>query len=462
MKYLIIVVMIGISMPIAAQKESFDLASFTSPKGWTRIDSNGVMGFQDYRVKNDQTTFCQILLFKSRASKENAQKNFEDEWIHRVANRSQEVGIPKTETVKSPDGWTAVTGFANITQQGITYTCLLVTVSGFDRLMSVVINMAGQDYAADVQNFLGSFDLDREAAVKARNKPPQNTNSTAFNWSDYSFITPEKWFTQKTNEYIMLSQSQTEQGCVITILPPQPSSGNLETDARNIFKIMYPGWSYRFTGEKQYDLSRGFTSQGLEYYMLEAPMHKMRPDGFYYEYEDGSAWVIRLGNQVVIVSGRHNRLLSCYCHHHYENWRRFFNSFTVKNQAPSTNPQENASGRIVGSWMLMGGTVITEYIFAANGNYQFIGAYGTTSTTSRGANDYIITKSSAWKGDGTYSISGNQLTIRKYGGRDTEQVPFRFEKVNHGGTGWKDRLYMRKISLTDGKEFEVCYEKQTK
>jgi hypothetical protein len=281
-----------------------------------------------------------------------------------------------------------------------------------------------------------------------------------FDWSNYKFTAPPGWHTIKTNQYIMLSQTQNvQEGCVITILPPLQSSGNLETDARGIFNQMYPGWSYRFTGEKREDASRGITPQGLEYYMIEAPMHKMRPDGYYYDYEDGAAWVIGLGREVVVIAARHNRLVACYCHHHYENWRRFFNTFTVKTQPRSMPAQQDLSKRILGDWMALGSTALTEYIFAANGNYQFIGVGGSTVTRSDINYDYIYIKTSSFAGDGSYAVKDNQVTLKGRGARP-EQIPIRFDQVNHGGTGWKDRLYMRKISAVDGKEYEVCYEKR--
>ena len=108
--------------------------------------------------------------------------------------------------------------------------------------------------------------------------------------------------------------------------------------------------------------------------------------------------------------------------------------------------------------MALGSTALTEYIFAANGNYKFIGVGGSTTTRSDANYDYIYIKTSAFTGDGSYAVTNNQLTIKGRGARP-EQIPIRFDKVNHGGTGWKDRIYMRKISSGDGKEYEVCYEK---
>lgn len=282
-----------------------------------------------------------------------------------------------------------------------------------------------------------------------------------YNWNNYTFAVPDKWFVTTAKDHIKLSQSQAEQGCVITILEPQPSSGDIEKDATSVFSMMYPeGWQFRNAGAKQFDLSRGYTTQGFEYCMLEGDVSKARPDGYYYDYEDGSAMVVSFGKQVVIISTRHNRLIACECHNKYEGWSRFFNSFTIKNQAAPANAEPEASKRIIGSWMYMGSGVATEYIFAANGNYQFIGGYGSSSTETRGNEDYVTVKGSAWQGDGKYMLKGDQLTFTRRGDSNPEKVRFRIEKVNHGGTGWNDRLYMRKISADTGKEYEVRYERR--
>jgi len=448
------------TMEAAAQTEKFDIASFTPPKGWQRLDSNNILIFYHSKTVGNGTAFCQIVLMPSRASNNTPMKNFDDDWANLVTRTTGNTSKPTTETEKTPDGWTAIKGYGNITQQGGTYTCIVVSISGFGKVMTLLINLAGQEYVSAVDDFLKSFELDSKANAGTNTQPGAIAN---FNWSNYSFIAPERWQTMQTNQYIMLAQSQNavNHGCVITILPPMQSSGNLETDARAILGQMYPGWSYRYTGEKKEDMSKGFTPQGLEYCMIEAPMHRQRPDGYYYDYEDGSVWVIGLsGKQITVITGRHNREIACFCFHQYEYWRRFFNSFTVKGQEPAKGAEQDAAKRILGDWMALGATALTEYIFAANGNYQFIGAGGTTSRTSDAYYEYIYLKVSSFTGDGSYSIKNGNIIFKDRGDSKTEQVPFRFEMVNHGGTGWKERLYMRKIGLSDGKEYEVCYEKR--
>jgi hypothetical protein len=170
--------------------------------------------------------------------------------------------------------------------------------------------------------------------------------------------------------------------------------------------------------------------------------------------------VIDVGGQIAVITGRHNREeMTCFCKHQYEYWRKFFNSFFVNNAAPNKTT-EDVSSRFVGSWQSMGGSALTKYIFAANGRYQFIGAYTTTSRISR---DMIEMRTSGFTGDGTFIVNGNKLTTT----RDAEKskkdvVQFRFEKVNHGGSGWRDRLYILANSAVDGKLYEVCYEKDQK
>ena len=446
---------------VFAQKEKFDIATFTPPQGWQRIDSNGIVLFVNSKTVNGLTSFCQIFLFPSQQSNTQPSGAFQSEWNKHVVIPTGSTEKPSTKSEKTPEGWEVTTGYANINHLGITFTCILVCASGFGREMTFQVNLAGNDYMPEVQKFLDNLDLDSKA-ISSLNDSKKNSTKQVNVLNDYQFIAPERWFNQKGNDFILLSQTQSPNwGCTITILPPQPSSGNLEKDARNFYNQMYSGWQYRNTGETKEDISKGYTLQGLEYCMIEAPMQKPRPDGYYYDYENGQALVISLGNQIAIIAGRHQRgEMTCFCKYQYEYWNRFFNSFTVNNFTPQKATAENVNKRIVGSWKSMGGNALTQYIFAANGRYQFIGAYTTTSRISWNT---IEMKTSGFTGDGSYYINANKLTTKKDSDKNKPDiVQYRFEKVNHGSTGWKDRLYMLANSVDDGKPYEVCYEKEAK
>ena len=173
---------------------------------------------------------------------------------------------------------------------------------------------------------------------------------------------------------------------------------------------------------------------------MDATMSTTTADGRY-QLEDGVALVIKAGAQIVIIGARHNSSMLAHdrCGK-YEGWPRFFASFTVKNGIPPANTDEDASKRIIGRWAMSESRASGEYVFAANGHYQLTGAIGTSHTTSGHDYDVIHTTTSAFQGDGSYSVSGNRLTMRRRADRNPEEVSFRFEQVNRGGLGWRDRF----------------------
>lgn len=446
------------------QLEKFDIATFVSPSGWQRLDSGGVLAFHDYHVDNGFTSFAQIILFPSWTSNDTPMNNFQQEWNSMVVHATGSKTKSAVQSESTPEGWTVVTGSANISSRGMNYTCLLVTLSGFGKAMSVMVNTAGSYYAAAIEKFFNELNLDSKASFAAdgQNKiasTPSSDRHGIITLSDYDFIVPEGWQVQNNNDHWLIQNM--ESGCAIRILTPQPSSGNLEQDAKSVFDMMYAGWNYQQKGEKQYALLRGYLPKGLEYFAKEASMSMTDTDGQYHV-EDGTAMVVKASDRIVIISVRHNSSFLAHgdCERKYDTWRRFFNSFTVKNTIAAQFVEAEPVKRIIGVWKQVGtGMALGEYVFAANGHYKFGGAIGSSSTTSDFNYEYLYITTYSFEGDGSYSVKGNQIYLKKRGLDNPEQVQFRFEKVNHGGTGWKDRLYLLQRDSTLGSLYEVCYEK---
>lgn len=456
-------ILFGMSMitQVFSQDEKFDIASFIPPPGWQRSDTNGTVSFFDAKTANGLTSFCQIILYPSSKSTANADKNFKTAWQNLIAIPTKSKAKPITQTEQTPEGWTVVTGSANISFSGMNYKTILACISGFGKTMPVQVNTAGGDYLGTLDKFFNDLDLESKITAVANqqnnslNKNQVNMDGT-IKLSDYDFTAPDKWQLQKNRDHLLIQNMQS--GCAIRILEPQPSSGDLEKDAKTVFNMMYAGWQYQKAGEYQYVLSKGFLPKGLEYCMMEAPMSMTATDGRY-NLEEGAGLVIKAGTQIVIVSVRHNSGLIGHdeCRLKYNTWRRFFNSFTVKNAIIPGNTSDAAS-RIIGGWSQIESGASSVYVFAANGNYALYGALGTSSTSRDYNYEYLHIKTYAFNGDGNYNISGNQLTLEKRSDHKSEQVRFRFEKVNHGGRGWKERLWM----LTKDRfgENEVVYEKR--
>ena len=279
--------------------------------------------------------------------------------------------------------------------------------------------------------------------------------SPGFRLQDCDFIAPTGWNVQPQADHVRLQNPGS--GCLILVIEPQPSSGNLEQDARAAFDLMYRGWAYQKSAEQAYTLSKGRTPQGLDYCAMEAAMSTTSADGRYH-LEEGVAVAIAAGAQVVILAARHNS--SMFAHDQctrYDGWPRFFASFTVKSATASAAGEEHSPTRIIGRWVMTESRATAEYVFAANHHYQFTGALGTMSTTTERDHEVIYTTTSAFQGDGDYSLSGNQLTLSPRAGTP-EQVSIRFVQVNRGGSGWTDRLYLLRKDLQG--EYETGYDRQ--
>lgn len=293
--------------------------------------------------------------------------------------------------------------------------------------------------------------------IQSQNNGDQQGVGAGAGIDDYDFIPPEGWQTTKHPDHILLQNLQS--GCLVRILAPQQSSGNLEKDARAVFDLMYAGWQYQKSGAQQFVLSKGFLKKGLEYFAMQAGMSKLSADGSRYDgFEEGSAIVVKAGAPIVILSIRHNSSMMGHvgCDRKYETMRRFINSFTVKN-IPAPGDPEDAHTRIIGRWTMAESGAVGEYVFAANGNYAFSGATGTSSTSNDHNYEYLHMKTYAFEGDGSYSIAADLLSLKNKN-RPPEQKRFRFEKINYGGTGWKDRLWL--LTSDSVGDNEVNYERK--
>jgi hypothetical protein len=261
---------------------------------------------------------------------------------------------------------------------------------------------------------------------------------------DYEFIPPQRWQVQRQRDHIQLQNM--ESGCLIVIEQAQLSSGNLEQDALVLFDTVYKGWRPRKDGPQRYLMSKGVLPTGLPFAMVEALMGKLNPDGASFAgFENGTAVVVGSGSRPALILARHSDLpghVNCL---RYDGWRRFFNSFSLKN-GPIAKAADDGAARIVGRWTAVESGAVGGYVFAAGGTY----AYGGAALGSRQWADL--------EAGGSYSVSGSRLTMVRRG-TQAEQVVIRFVQVNQGGTGWMDQLCMVKADAM-GAENETCYRRQ--
>jgi hypothetical protein len=461
MKKMLMMVSVISVLSLHAQTETFDIASFTPPKGWQRIDSNGTVAFFNSKTTNGLTSFCQLFLYPSRASNSSPEKNFQAEWTNHVAKTTGNKTIPKTETEKTPDGWTVLTGTSNITNKGITYTCILSVISGFGRVMTVMINVAGKEYTEDIQTFFEHLDLRAPAGPGVNwngNTPPLTGTASLGN---YIYKVPGGWTTTQYPDGIVLSSpvSNTGEKCNITLWPMRPASGNLQNDAGNLFKEVFKTFVPK-QGSTQPSILRGTSARGWDYFIIKQGI--VMPGGDY-QAMFGFVFVAKLDNQLAAISGisKDPMVSSCFGLQLRDVWPEFFYSLQFKNWYPPAQPTpvSPVMKKIPGVWTAAIGTASDRFVFAPNG--RFAGAAAAQRYIQMSSTE-LLRITDAYFGEGAYSMNNNQIILTYDSDKNNpENGLIRVEQESYdGGRTWVDKLYLLRKNVVDGAEFEAVYDKQ--
>src|SRR5450631_712566 len=113
---LTLIILSAIIQPAIAQRETFDIATYTPPKNWKKDANTGVVAYTD--INSTTGGFCILAMYACSASQGDAQKDFKMEWKDRVVTPHQAEADPKTEIQTTPDGWKVVSAAAPIKLQG--------------------------------------------------------------------------------------------------------------------------------------------------------------------------------------------------------------------------------------------------------------------------------------------------------------------------------------------------------
>lgn len=454
------------------QATTFDIATFTPPNGWQRSDQTGLVQLQAVRTANGRTSYCQIYLFASHSGSSDAAQNFAAEWGRLIAQPFGVARVPQTETKASPDGWTAVSGGANAVQRGIPVTAILFTVTGHDRVMSVVIDASSQEFMPDIRNFMSSLAFHAQSpapdqapppGVAANPPPPAGPEPAGPPASDvprsigeYSFVVPAGWVRTVYPDGGVIYGSQmfnNGERCQISVFPLRPSTGNVVNDARSIYMSIFQTDPFQNNGYPYppATLVRGIGADGWSYFVIQKSIHGRSGD--YGTLLGTRIMAVQLGTQVATITstGKDPEVSMCFGEIVHDEWPQFFHTIHFRNW--TRVPQEReVPRRLAGTWTVATATVADRYTFAANGRYASAAA---AMTTTRISPTELLQTTNAYFGDGAYAISGNSITLT--GDNDRAHPKHGFFRVEQeskdGGATWSDRLCL----LLEGISGEVCY-----
>ena len=174
-----------------AQQKTYDLFTFTPPKGWNQSSQQNVMVYAT--TDNVKRTWAQIGIVKSTVSKGSINADFESEWKELIVKPYQQYGVtdqPLMLDSQTFKGWKLWTGLGKFVFNKDTAFVLLNTISDKQRCASVTLMSNTTVYGKTLDEFVASINLPKPNETVVNNKqtlPTVTASSTGFQFSTTNF-----------------------------------------------------------------------------------------------------------------------------------------------------------------------------------------------------------------------------------------------------------------------------------
>jgi len=172
--FLLLIVGLACSSKDPAGKATYDLVRYTPPAPWKQAawKQDTVDNTLSYTSTDDSnTSYCQIFIFRSAASKGDSATDFDSEWNRLVVGSYKVTDAAQLTDPAQQDGWQVRAGVASFAYGGGTSIAMLTNISGYGRSVSIVAVTSSADYLPAIQTFLGSVEMIKPGDAPATDKP---------------------------------------------------------------------------------------------------------------------------------------------------------------------------------------------------------------------------------------------------------------------------------------------------
>lgn len=178
MKAFFLILSVLLVFPCFGQKQTFDIITYVPPKEWKKEGTESAIQF----TKQDDAKgiYCIITLMKSIPGTANSKENFDAAWETVVKEMVKVSAAPEMQPVANEDGWEAQSGYAPFESEGTKGIALLVTSSGYQKMVNILILTNTDAYEKDMTAFLESASFkkpDLEKSTTANNQQNAVNNS---------------------------------------------------------------------------------------------------------------------------------------------------------------------------------------------------------------------------------------------------------------------------------------------
>ena len=205
---------------VFAQKETLDLITYTPPKGWKKETKPAVI---TYSITNiTKRIWCQIGIYKSSISKGNIQQDFESEWDVLITKPNNKEPQDAGNVVKEIGGWKIKTGRGKFTFNNTQPIAVLTTMSGYNRVVSIVATTNSLDYMPAIEQLLASVEMKKPSTdnpvqqqTTQSNNPPKGNSKFTFTTTNFN----DGWVGTEQPDWVHVTKGNT----VVLIHYAQPN-----------------------------------------------------------------------------------------------------------------------------------------------------------------------------------------------------------------------------------------------
>ncbi len=178
---------------IFAQKEIFDIATYTAPAAWKKAKTENAIQLTKEDVAKG--TYCAITLFKSLPATPNAKENFDLAWTSVVKEMVTVATPPEMQSSEIENGWETHSGYAPFENESSKGVVILVTSTGYNKMMNLIILTNTDVYEKEMTAFIESIYLKKPLAEKSnititkKNAEPQKNITGPVTTNGFAFTT---------------------------------------------------------------------------------------------------------------------------------------------------------------------------------------------------------------------------------------------------------------------------------
>ena len=140
-----------------AQTETFDIATYTIPAGWTKSAKEGMVSY----ITTDETKaiFCIISIYASQESKGTALEEFGRNWTVLVATPLTIKELPQTEKLTDDEGRDVILGAASFVNGNLAGAVMLSTIVGYGLTTNILTMSNDAGYQSVIETFFNGLTI---------------------------------------------------------------------------------------------------------------------------------------------------------------------------------------------------------------------------------------------------------------------------------------------------------------